>query len=122
MNETAPIHNIGSYVPMVDGPEKVSGRAKYTADILAPGMLAGRILRSPHAHARITRIDTSKAVALPGVIAAVTHEDAPDLDWEAAWFNYRGHILDGRARFVGDEVAAVAAVDEATAEAALELI
>ena len=51
MNEIVPAHNIGDYVPLVDGPEKVSGRAKYTADIIAPGMLAGRILRSPYSHA-----------------------------------------------------------------------
>ena len=60
MNESAPIHNIGDHVPMVDGPEKVSGRAKYTADILSPGMLAGRICRSPYAHAEILGIDLSR--------------------------------------------------------------
>ena len=53
MNEIVPTHNIGDYVPMVDGPEKVSGRAKYTADLIAPGMLAGRIYRSPYSHAEI---------------------------------------------------------------------
>src|SRR3984885_7233383 len=50
MNEIVPAHNIGDYVPMIDGPEKVSGRAKYTADFIAPGMLAGRIFRSPYSH------------------------------------------------------------------------
>ena len=58
MNEIARIaHPIGAYVPMVDGPEKVSGRAKYTADVLQPGMLAGRIYRSPYAHAEIIDVD-----------------------------------------------------------------
>ena len=50
MNEIVPARNIGGYVPMIDGPDKVSGRAKYTADLLAPDMLAGRIYRSPYAH------------------------------------------------------------------------
>ena len=63
MNEVAPIRTIGQYVPMVDGPEKVSGRAKYTADLIEPGMLAGRILRSPYAHAEILAVDTSAATA-----------------------------------------------------------
>ena len=58
MNKLVPAHNIGGYVPMIDGPEKVSGRAKYTADILAPGMLAGRIYRSPYSHARDRRAST----------------------------------------------------------------
>ena len=53
MNGILPTHNIGDYVPMVDGPEKVSGRAKYTADLITPGMLAGRIYRSPYAHGEI---------------------------------------------------------------------
>ena len=53
MNEVVPAHTIGAYVPMVDGPDKVSGRAKYTADLIGPGLLAGRILRSPYSHAEI---------------------------------------------------------------------
>ena len=60
-NATTPARSIGAYVPMVDGPEKVSGRAKYTADILQPGMLAGRIYRSPYAHAEIVAVDASRA-------------------------------------------------------------
>src|SRR5581483_6078291 len=61
MNEIAPMHSIGTHVPMVDGPEKVSGRAKYTADLIAPQTLAGRICRSPYAHAEIVEVDTSEA-------------------------------------------------------------
>jgi 4-hydroxybenzoyl-CoA reductase subunit alpha len=57
-----PAHNIGDYVPLVDGPEKVSGRAKYTADILSPGMLTGRIYRSPYSHADILDVDISDAL------------------------------------------------------------
>src|ERR1700687_3978237 len=75
MNEIVPTHTIGAYVPMVDGPEKVSGRAKFTADILAPGMLAGRIYRSPYSHAEILAVDVSEALKLPGVRAIVTGAD-----------------------------------------------
>ena len=75
MNEIAPAHNIGSYVPMVDGPEKVSGRAKYTADFVVPGMLAGRIFRSPYSHAEILEVDVAEAVKLSGVKAIVTGAD-----------------------------------------------
>jgi len=60
---------------MIDGPEKVSGRAKYTADLLAPGMLAGRICRSPYSHAEIIEVDVSEALRLPGVKAVVTGAD-----------------------------------------------
>ena len=71
MTEIVPAHNIGGYVPMVDGPDKVSGRARYTADFIAPGMLAGRIYRSPYAHARIKAIHTEAAMATPGVLAVI---------------------------------------------------
>ena len=67
MNEIVPTHNIGGYVPMVDGPEKVSGRAKYTADLISQGMLAGRIFRSPYSHAEIIDVDVSAAMQVPGV-------------------------------------------------------
>ena len=77
MNETVPARNIGSYVPMIDGPEKVSGRAKYTADLIAPGMLAGRIYRSPYSHAEILEVDIAEALRLPGVKAIVTGADPP---------------------------------------------
>ncbi len=75
MNKPVPTHNIGSYVPMIDGPEKVSGRAKYTADIVAPGQLAGRIYRSPYSHGEIVKVDVSEALKLPGVSAIVTGAD-----------------------------------------------
>jgi hypothetical protein len=75
MNETVPTHNIGGYVPLVDGPEKVSGRAKYTADLLAPGLLAGRIFRSPYSHGEILEVDVAEALRLPGVKAIVTGAD-----------------------------------------------
>src|SRR6478609_6923213 len=75
LNEIVPTHNIGGYVPMVDGPEKVSGRAKYTADLISQGMLAGRIFRSPYSHAEIIDVDVSAALQLPGVKAIVTGAD-----------------------------------------------
>ena len=109
---------VGKRQPRLDGPEKVSGRSLFTDDIKLPGMLWGKILRSPHAHARILSIDVSKALALPGVKAVVTGEDAKDVfvtQWEPA-------ICMGETRYIGEEVAAVAAVDEYTAEEALELI
>ena len=108
---------IGKSVPRYDLRDKLTGEAKYTADISLPGMLCGRILRSPHPHARIVGIDATAAESLPGVRAVLTPFNAPsgrvapDLP-----------ILDTKARFVGDEVAAVAADDEDLAAQALRLI
>jgi len=113
---------VGKSVPAKDAKQKVAGTLQYAVDFSLPGMMYGKILRSTHPHARITRIDTTKAEALPGVVGVVTHEDAPDRDWHGVWFNYRGHIFDGTARFIGDEIGAVAALSEEIAEAALELI
>jgi CO/xanthine dehydrogenase Mo-binding subunit len=113
---------VGRDVPVKDAQEKVTGRLKYAVDFGLSGMLYGAIVRSPHPHAKIKRIDTSRAEALPGVHAVLTHLDSPGLIWENAWFNYRGEVLDGTARFVGDDVAAVAAVDEFTARYAATLV
>jgi xanthine dehydrogenase molybdenum-binding subunit len=97
--------------------EKLTGEARYSADLKLPGMLYGQVLRSPHPHANILSVDTSRASQLPGVYAIVTPFDAPPgrvaLDLL---------ILDTRVRFVGDEVAAVAAVDPDVARHALDLI
>lgn len=113
---------VGKPVPVKDAVEKVTGRLKYAVDFALPGMAHGKILRSPHAHARVKRIDSSRAEALPGVLGVLVPEDTPGTVWHGCWLNYRGKVLDGIARFVGDEVAAVAAVSEEVAEAALELI
>ena len=113
---------VGKGVPVKDATEKVTGTLKYAVDFKVHGLAYGKILRSPHPHARITKIDVSKAEALPGVYGVLTHHDVPQNDWEAAWFNRRGKVLDGVVRFVGDEVAAVAAKSEKIAEAALSLI
>jgi len=114
-----------------DGTDKVVGRAVYGGDVRLPGMLYGQVLRSPHAHARIRRIDTSKAAALPGVRAVVTAGDLPavadkrmDLGEGVVSLKYlRDNILaSDKAVYKGQPVAGVAAVDLHTAEEALALI
>jgi 4-hydroxybenzoyl-CoA reductase subunit alpha len=123
MPRRAPLgHPIGAYVPMVDGPEKVSGRAKYTADFIAPGTLAGRIYRSPYAHAEIIAVDTSEALALPGVLAVVTGEDCDKPFGVLPIARNEYPLARGKVRYKGEPVAAVAAVDEATAYKAIRLI
>ena len=108
---------IGTSVARRDLPQKLTGEAKYTSDIYLPEMLIGKVVRSPHPHARIVSIDTSAAESLPGVHAVLTPFDvpggrlAPDLP-----------ILDTVVRYVGDEVAAVAADDEDLAEYAASLM
>jgi CO/xanthine dehydrogenase Mo-binding subunit len=109
---------IGTRQPRLDGYEKVSGRSVFTDDVVLPGMLHGRILRSPHQRARIVRIDTSKALQLPGVKAVVTGADAPDLMFTERQPVLARHVVN----YVGEEVAAVAAMDPTTAEDALRLI
>ncbi|HML09135.1 MAG TPA: 4-hydroxybenzoyl-CoA reductase subunit alpha [Xanthobacteraceae bacterium] len=122
MNEIAPAHTIGAYVPMVDGPEKVSGRAKYTADFIAPGMLAGRIFRSPYSHAEILEVDISAAAKLPGVKAIVTGADCASTFGVLPIARSEHPLARERVRYSGEPVAAVAAVDDATAKEALRRI
>ncbi|HXZ00001.1 MAG TPA: 4-hydroxybenzoyl-CoA reductase subunit alpha [Stellaceae bacterium] len=122
MNEAAPVQTIGSYVPMVDGPEKVSGRAKYTADFIEPGTLAGRIYRSPYAHAEILEVDVAAAQALPGVVAVVTGADCDKTFGVLPVARTEHPLARERVRYRGEPVAAVAAVDDATAAKALKLI
>ena len=116
---------IGQPTPSVEGAAKVTAEARYLEDLQAPGMLYGKICRSPLPHARIRGIDTSRAQRLPGVIAVITARDMPDIK-----FSFVPEHADktplcapGRTvRYAGDEVAAVAAVDERTAEEAVRLI
>lgn len=116
MNEIVPTHTIGDYVPLVDGPEKVSGRAKYTADFVGLGMLAGRIFRSPYSHAEILDVDVSEAEKLPGVKAVVTGADC-DKGFGVLPIARTEHPLAReRVRYCGEPVAAVAAIDDATAK------
>jgi 4-hydroxybenzoyl-CoA reductase subunit alpha len=114
---------IGKSVPKIDGREKVTGTAKYTADLKFPNMLYGKILTSPHAHAKILSIDTSEAKKLPGVKAVITHEDAPTLKYgiSPARWDENVFCID-KVRFVGDKVAAVACIDEETCYRALAAI
>ena len=117
---------IGKRVPRKEGPEKATGRAKYTVDIQLPGMLVGRILRSPHPHARIIGIDTSQARQLPGVKAVITARDTAGIRHgfvETPRYPADQYVLaTDRVRYVGEEVAAVAATDPYIAEEALRLI
>ncbi|MFL6797057.1 MAG: 4-hydroxybenzoyl-CoA reductase subunit alpha [Xanthobacteraceae bacterium] len=122
MSEAAPARNIGGYVPMLDGPEKVSGRAKYTADLLSPGMLAGRIYRSPYAHAEILNVDVAEALRLPGVVAIVTGADCDKTFGVLPIARSEHPLARDKVRYRGEPVAAVAAVDDATAERAIRLI
>jgi len=117
---------VGKDVPRNDARAKATGTATYTDDMKLPGMLYGKILRSPLAHARIVRIDTSRAAALPGVKCVITAEDTPKIkygNWRLFPETQDEYPLAvDKVRFIGDEVAAVAAVDKDTAEEALELI
>ncbi len=109
-----------------DGPDKVTGKAVYTQDVKLPNMLIGRILRSPYPHARIVSIDTLKARALPGVKAVITVEDTKGIKHgfvETPRYPPDQEVLArGKVAHVGEEIAALAAVDEVTAQRALELI
>src|SRR6516225_9137364 len=122
MNEIVPAHTIGDYVPLVDGPEKVSGRARYTADLMAPGMLAGRIFRSPYSHAEILDVDISEAMKLPGVKAIVTGADCDKTFGVLPIARSEHPLARDRVRYRGEPVAAVAAIDDATAKEALRRI
>src|SRR6267154_1755498 len=122
MNEIVPTRNIGDYVPMVDGPEKVSGRAKYTADLITPGMLAGHIFRSPYAHGEIVAVDVSEAAKLPGVKAIVTGADCDRTFGVLPIARSEHPLARDKVRYRGEPVAAVAAIDDATAKRAIELI
>jgi len=122
VNDITPVRNIGSYVPMVDGPEKVSGRAKYTADLVLPGMLAARIFRSPYSHAEILDVDVTEAAKLPGVKAIVTGADC-DKAFGVLPVARTEHVLArDRVRYRGEPIAAVAAIDDAVAKEALRRI
>lgn len=117
---------IGERIPRIDGAVKATGEAKYTVDIKLPGMLCAKILRSPLPHARIQRIDTSKAEKMPGVKAVITGKDAWDVRHgfvETPRYPADQYVLaNDRVRYLGEEVAAVAAIDEDTAVAALDAI
>src|SRR6516164_5877487 len=122
MTEIVRTGAVGAYVPMVDGPEKVSGRAKYAADFIAPQMLTGRIYRSPYAHAEIIDVDTSQAAKVPGVVAIITGADCANTFGVLPIARTEHPLARDKVRYKGEPVAAVAAVDAATADKAIRLI
>ncbi len=113
---------IGKSIAMVDAAGKTTGAGKYTDDLSLPGMLVGKILHSPYPHARIKRIDTSRAKALDGVVAVVTGTDAPNPYGILPVGHDETALAVEKVRYVGDHVACVAAVSEEIAENAMELI
>src|SRR5438477_11093588 len=126
-----PFKWVGTRPVRPDGVPKVTGRALYGADLTMPGMLVGRILRSPHAHARIRSIDASKAAALAGVKAVVTSADFPEQKFEYIgpervaqnfWHMTRNIMAREKVLYEGHAVAAVAAISKAVADQALSLI
>src|SRR5215468_7185291 len=121
MKTTRDIKGVGDPIPRADGREKVTGAVQYVADIQPRGLLHAKLLRSPHAHAKIVRIDTSKAKALPGVRAVITAKDMPQLKKKAPTRAHAVLAID-RVVFSGQPVAAVAADELAIAEEALDLI
>jgi len=113
---------VGKRNRKVDAMAKATGEAVYTDDIQLPGMLHAKMLRSPHAHARVLSIDTSKAEALPGVHGVLVGAELPVKYGVIPWTQDENALATDKVRFIGDEVAAVAAIDEDTALEALELI
>ena len=109
-------------VPLIDGIDKVTGKARYTADLDHADALVGRIFRSPVSHADIVRLDVSRARALDGVVAVVTGDDCPHTYGVLPIAMNEYPLARGRVRYRGEPVAAVAAIDAETAERALALI
>ncbi|MCS0502659.1 molybdopterin-dependent oxidoreductase [Ancylobacter mangrovi] len=132
VEEDRPGGSSGRSLPAPAGPDIITGTARYTMDVLPQGELAGllhmKILRAPHAHARIRAIDAAAARALPGVVTVLTHEDAPPRLFSTARHHHPTddvddtRVLDDVVRFAGQRVAAVVATSEAVAEAARALI
>lgn len=118
MNE---LQTLGHPASRIDALQRVTGTATYTGDLRLPGMLYARVLRSPHPHARIRRIDISKAQALPGVKVILTHENC-DVIWSSGDTRNKRYLFNNPVRYAGDAVAAVAAVDRHVAEEATRLI
>ncbi|GAB4278219.1 MAG: xanthine dehydrogenase family protein molybdopterin-binding subunit [Deferrisomatales bacterium] len=113
------LHVVGQRVPMHDAAAKVTGRAQFTDDLVLPGTLYGKLVRSPIPHGRIVRIDPSRALALPGVKGVVTGKDIPDRVYGIVPKAKDEHALArDKVRYIGDEVAAVVAADPETAEEA----
>src|SRR6266480_2804615 len=127
-NPKSELKTVGKPERRVDSVKLATGRGTFVDDIALPGLLFARILHSPHAHARVTRIDASQARAIPGVACVLTHHDVPRVAYTTAgqgWPEpspYDAFMLDGKVRFVGDRVAVVAADDPELALRACEAI
>ena len=121
-DEARPYHIIGTPRPKVDAYGKVTGRALYADDIMLPRMVYGRLLRSPHPHARILSVDTRKALELRGVLAVLTGEDLPQKFGILPSSQDEYALAIGKVRYVGDPVAAVAALDPDILDEAMKLI
>ena len=121
------VNPVGKSVPRIDGKGIVTGQTKYAFDVSFPNMLIGKMIRSPHPHARILKIDTSRAEKLPGVRAIITAKDTYNIKFGSNEYFFP-HTVDQMAlesekvRYVGDEIGAVAAVDQETAEEAVRLV
>src|ERR1700685_3841617 len=115
------LKTVGHPASRVDALQRVTGKATYTGDLHLTGMLYARVLRSPHPHAGIRSIDASKALALPGVKAILTHENC-DVIWGSGDTKNKRYLFNNPVRFAGDAVAAVAATSRYIAEEATRLI
>ncbi|MGH2447280.1 MAG: xanthine dehydrogenase family protein molybdopterin-binding subunit, partial [Chloroflexota bacterium] len=119
---------VGRRSPKIDGIKLATGRAAFTDDVDIRGLLHARLVKSPFAHARIVSIDTSEAELVPGVVEIITHRNVPRIPFTTAgqsWPEpspYDMYVLDSKARFVGDPVAAVCAESPAAAERAVDLV
>ncbi len=123
MRKAQTLRVVGRAQPRVDGEVKVTGKALYTVDVGLPGMIHGKILRSPYPHARLLKVNASKAEKLPGVVAVITRDDLASLNsYYGAAYKDQPIVATDKVRYVGDPVAAVAAVSYGAADEALELI
>ncbi|OLR92473.1 molybdopterin-dependent oxidoreductase [Actinokineospora bangkokensis] len=128
VEDPAPGDAVGRNLAAPAGPQVVTGTARYTFDVDVPGLLHLKLVRSPHAHARVTRIDATDALAVPGVRLVLTHEDAPDRWYSSGQHEHVGddpadtRVFDDVVRHVGQRVAAVVAETEAAAERAARLV
>lgn len=115
---------VGKRLPLKDAADKVTGRALFTGDIKLPGMLYAKILRSPYAHAKILRIDTREAEKLPGVKAVLSRNNTPRVKIPVSFVGTPRdkYLFDEKVRYLGDEVAAVAGINEEVAQKAVDLI
>ncbi|MBI3064616.1 MAG: molybdopterin-dependent oxidoreductase, partial [Deltaproteobacteria bacterium] len=123
MNQRKVYNVAGKNARRVDGIEKVTGKALYTGDLQLPGMAYAKILRSPLAHARLMKVDASRAKGMSGVIATLTRDDIKDLNYKyGATYKDQSIVAVDKVRYVGDPVGAVLAESPAIAEQALDLI